>query len=107
MNHNLSVITNLLLSSTLIVRVPSIDAQEGIARILADTTSYCHAKLSPSGEDTRSSLNPLLNEGPGNMIDFYGWCNHDPLGTDEISAQRGLLLRRVYEDGEWFMRVAK
>jgi hypothetical protein len=43
---------------------------------------------------------PAANESAGNVIDFYGSCDHDPLGTDEIKAQRRVLRRGIYEDGE-------
>jgi hypothetical protein len=100
MKKKISLVTNLLLSSTLFWGVPSAGGQEEIVRVPADTTSYCHMKFPPISEDTLFSVNPLLNESAGNIIDFYGSCDHDPLGADEMKAQRRVMRRGVYEDGE-------
>jgi hypothetical protein len=100
MKKKTSLVTNLLLSSTLFWGVPTAGGQEEIVRVPADTTSYCHMKFPPIREDTLFSVDPLLNEGAGNIIDFYGSCDHDPLGADEVKAQRRVLRRGVYEDGE-------
>ena len=100
MNRNISLLTNLLLSSTLFWGVPSADGQEGAIKIPSDTTSYCHMKSPAIRGDTVFSVDPLLNESGGNIIDLYGWCDHDPLGADEVSTQRRVLGRGVYEDGQ-------
>jgi hypothetical protein len=100
MKRDISLVTNLLLSSTLFWGVPTADGQEGVVRIPAETTSYCHMKFPPILENTLFSVDPLLNESAGNSVDFYGSCDHDRLGADEIKAQRRVLRRRIYEDGE-------
>jgi hypothetical protein len=100
MKRNISLVTNLLLSSTLFWGVPTADGQEGVVRIPAETTSYCHMKFPPILENTLFSVHPLLNESAGNSVDFYGSCDHDRLGADEIKAQRRVLRRRIYDDGE-------
>jgi hypothetical protein len=100
MKKKISLVTNLLLSSTLFWGVPTAGGQEDIVRVPADTTSYCHMKFPPIREHTLFSVDPMLNENAGNIIDFYGSCDHDPLGADEIKAQRRVLRRGVYEDGE-------
>jgi hypothetical protein len=57
-------------------------------------------KFPPILENTLFSVHPLLNESAGNSVDFYGSCDHDRLGADEIKAQRSVLRRGIYEDGE-------
>jgi hypothetical protein len=74
--------------------------QETTVKVPADTTSYCHMKFPPIREDTLFSANPVLNESAGNIIDFYGPCEHDPLGKDEIRVQRDLLLRGSLSDSD-------
>ena len=93
MKKSMSLLTNLLLSSTLFWGVPSASGQEAIVKVPADTTSYCHMKFPPIREDTLFSVNPMLDESAGNSIDFYGSCDHNPLGNDEIRTQKELLLR--------------
>jgi hypothetical protein len=100
MKKNITLITNLLLSSTLLWGVPMASGQETIVKVPAETTSYCHMKFPPIREDTLFSANPVLNESAGNIIDFYGPCEHDPLGKDEIRVQRDLLLRGSLSDSD-------
>ena len=100
MKNNKTLITNLLLSSTLFWGVPMASGQETTVKVPADTTSYCHMKFPPIREDTLFSANPVLNESAGNIIDFYGPCEHDPLGKDEIRVQRDLLLRGSLSDSD-------
>ena len=50
--------------------------------------SYCHIKSPAIEERTLSWKRPVLKDpSEGDIIDFYGPCNHDPLGKDEIHAQ--------------------
>ena len=50
-------------------------------------------------EDTLFSANPVLAESAAS-IDFYGPCDHDPLGTDEMRTQKAMDLRGSLVDGE-------
>jgi hypothetical protein len=90
MKRTISIVTNLLLSSTLFWGVPLAHGEDAIVKVPADTTSYCHMKFPPIREDTLYSSNPVLNESSGATIDFYGSCDHDPLGADEVQTQRRL-----------------
>jgi len=51
-------------------------------------------------EDTLSWQQPVLDPQAGNIVDFYGPCDYDPTGADEIRAQRRVLLRGDFEDGD-------
>jgi hypothetical protein len=33
-------------------------------------------------------------------VDFYGSCDYDPFGIDEIKTERRVRLRGIYGDGE-------
>jgi hypothetical protein len=51
--------------------------------------SYCHLTFPAIREETLSWDDPVLKDpGEGDIIDFYGSCDHDPLGQDEIARQR-------------------
>jgi hypothetical protein len=79
----------------------SVEAEELISKVPADaTTAYCHLKFPAIREDTLSWEQPILDPYAGNMVDFYGPCDYNPVGTDEIRAQRRVLLRGNYEDGD-------
>jgi hypothetical protein len=96
----ISLLTNLIISLTLFWGVPIVGSQELMLKVPAETTSYCHMKFPPISEESLFSGSPVLNESAGNSIDFYGSCDHDPLGLDEIRSQRQLLRRGYFADGE-------
>jgi hypothetical protein len=51
--------------------------------------SYCHLQFPAIREETLASHRPVLKDpSSGDIVDFYGPCDHDPLGQDEISSQR-------------------
>jgi len=51
--------------------------------------TYCHLKFPAIDPKTLSSATPtLLSADSGDMVDFYGPCDHDPLGYDEVCRQR-------------------
>ena len=51
--------------------------------------SYCHLKFPAIRQSTLYTAHPELKSvSSGDAIDYYGPCNHDPLGADEIQSQR-------------------
>ena len=100
MKKSVSLLCNLLLSSTLFWGVPSAEAEEIISSVPADTTNYCHLKFPAMREDSLSWERPVLDSTAGSMVDFYGPCDYDPLGVDEIRVQRRVILRGHFDDGD-------
>ena len=100
MKKKISLVTNLLLSSTLFWGVQTADGHEGVIKMPAETTSYCHMKFPPIREDTFFSVDPLVNESAGNVIDFCGIVRSRSLEADEMKAHRRVLRRGIYQDGE-------
>ena len=50
--------------------------------------SYCHLTFPAIREDTLASDRPVLKDpSEGDIIDFYGPCDHDPLGEYQIERQ--------------------
>ena len=50
--------------------------------------SNCHLTLSAIREDTLSSDPPVLKDpNEGDIIDFYGLCDIEPLGEDQVHQQ--------------------
>ena len=99
MKKSVSLLSNLLLSSTLFWAVPAV-ADEMVSSVPTDITAYCHLKFPAMREDTLSWQQPVLDPLSGNIIDFYGPCDYDPTGVDEIRAQRRVILRGDFEDGD-------
>jgi len=105
MKKSVSLLSNLLVSSTLFWGVPMAHGEEdltseAILKVPANDAGYCHMKFPPIRVDTLSWEQPVLNHAAGNVIDFYGPCDHDPLGREEIDAQKRLHLRAMFEDGD-------
>ncbi len=51
--------------------------------------NYCHLKFPAVRPSTIGTDHPQLKRpGTGDTVDFYGPCNHDPLGKDEVLSQQ-------------------
>jgi hypothetical protein len=104
MKRSISLVSNLLLSSTLFWGVPLAYGEElnsgQVVRVPANEASYCHMKFPPMREDSLSWKQPVFDESSAAIIDFYGSCDYDPLGSEEIRVQRRLKLHGVYGDSE-------
>ena len=49
---------------------------------------YCHLKFPAIEPGTLGSDHPVLQSADnGEIVDFYGPCNHDPIGPDEVKSQ--------------------
>ena len=64
-----------------------------------DAGGYCHMKFPAIREQTLGTRYPALKDASeGDIIDFYGPCNHDPLGKEEVKAQLLQLQHRRARD---------
>lgn len=81
------ILTGLILAANLTWGT-SVKADDSISKVPVESVSYCHMKFPPISGESLYSDHPVLNEAAGNVIDFYGSCDHDPLGADEVQAQR-------------------
>jgi hypothetical protein len=97
MKKAISLLCNLLLSTTLFWAVPAA-ADELVEKEDASLANYCHMKFPPMRENTLSWDHPELNTDAEKSIDFYGPCDHDPTGADEIKTQKAMQ-RRETDDG--------
>jgi hypothetical protein len=97
-----ALLSSLLLSATLFGGVTT--AQElgagAILRVPDANAAYCHMKFPAMREDSLSWAHPVFDDGAVHAVDFYGSCDYDPLGIDEIKAQRRVILRGIYGEGE-------
>ena len=80
----------LLLDSSLLSAGESV-----ISKVPNPTGEFCHLKFPAIKEETLYWDRPVLKDpSQGDIIDFYGPCNHDPLGKEEIRRQRDDYERR-------------
>jgi hypothetical protein len=77
-------------------------AQGVVSQQALPGSNYCHTKFEAIRDRTLGSRHPMLNDSSsGDIVDYYGPCDHDPLGQDEIRAQeRDSRRRSIREYGE-------
>ena len=65
-------------------------AAEGIISKVANPSgSACNLKFPAISEETLYWDHPVLKDSTdGDIIDFYGPCNYDPLGKESVARQR-------------------
>jgi hypothetical protein len=87
--------STLYLLATYLLSTCLVWAAEGIISKVPDSTGkYCHLKFPAMREDTLSWKRPVLKDPKeGDIVDFYGACDYDPLGKEEIQRQKLFLQR--------------
>jgi hypothetical protein len=94
----------LFLTGTLVVLFGSVSwTAEGIISKVPDSSGiYCNLKFPAIKEDTLTSNRPQLKDpSEGDIVDFYGPCDYDPLGKEEVQRQKGDIQRekhRIFGD---------
>lgn len=62
---------------------------------LNKSATYCHLKFPAMVPGTLNSAKPQLQDSKtGEIVDFYGPCNYDPVGYDEICKQKAINAQR-------------
>jgi hypothetical protein len=86
----------LRLAAILLLDSALLGAGESVISKVPDSTGkFCHLKFPAIKEETLYWHRPVLKDpSQGDIIDFYGPCNHDPLGKEEIRRQRDDFERR-------------
>ena len=73
-------------------------AAEGIISKVPDSSgTFCNLKFPAIKEDTLTSDRPELKDpNEGDIVDFYGPCDHNPLGKEEVQRQKGDIQREKH-----------
>jgi hypothetical protein len=103
MKKSVSLLSNLLLSSALFCGGVAMAQELGsgaILRVPDANAAYCHMKFPAVREDSLSWAHPVFDDGAVHAVDFYGSCDYDPLGIDELRTQRRVIFGGIYGDGE-------
>ena len=87
MNNIKSLLSVVFLTGALGLSAASARAEYVISKDVLADGSYCHTKFESIREDTLASSQPVLKD-TDDIVDFYGTCNHDPLGKEEIQSQK-------------------
>ena len=81
--------STLLLGALTSGAAPSWAAQGVIYKAAAASGNYCHLKFPAIRRDTLYWDRPVLRDpSDGDIVDFYGPCEYDPLGKEEVQRQR-------------------
>lgn len=94
-----SFLAGLLLVGSVVASSTALSA-DGILLKEEMPGGYCHLKFPAIREDTLDSDHPILqNPSSGDIMDYYGPCDHDPLGKDEIQSQKLQAVRQRSRPG--------
>jgi hypothetical protein len=85
-----SVLSALVLVTPLAAGGAALAADEGVVLKQEQAAgSYCHMKFPAIRRSTLGDDQPELNDpSSSNAVDFYGPCDEDPTGKDQIETQR-------------------
>jgi len=84
------IASGLFLIATMVLLSSISWAAEGVIFRNPDASgTYCHLRFPAIQEETLSWNRPVLKDtSEGDIIDFYGPCDQDPLGKAEILRQK-------------------
>lgn len=83
-----SVLSVFFLTGAMGMSVAPISAEGLISKDVSTEGSSCHLKFPAIREETLGTTHPVLKDASSaDIIDFYGSCDHDPLGKDEVHNQ--------------------
>jgi hypothetical protein len=89
MKNAKTLLAGLLLLGNIAATGTALAANDVISKDEATTGSYCHMKFPAIDGKTLGSDNPVLkSQASGDTVDFYGPCNENPVGQDQVQAQR-------------------
>lgn len=72
-----------------------------ITKVREQEGSYCHMRFPAMLSSTLASDHPRLKSArSGDTVDYYGSCDHNPQGRDELISQRHDRERRWQNDYE-------
>ena len=84
-----SFLAGLLLIGTLGATATAMAADGVIYKQELTPGSYCHLKFPAIREETLASDHPVLTDpSDGDIIDYYGSCDENPLGKDQVHEQK-------------------
>jgi len=84
-----SFLAGLLLIGTLGANATAMAADGLIYKQELTPGSYCHLKFPAIREETLASDHPVLTDpSDGDIIDYYGSCDENPLGKDQVHEQK-------------------
>ncbi|MBI2359410.1 MAG: hypothetical protein HYV04_11020 [Deltaproteobacteria bacterium] len=88
MGKSKTALAALLLVGSFLFGVSGAAAETILYRAQFGDANYCHLKFPAIEESTLFTNQPVLKDsGTSDIIDFYGSCDHDPVGMAEVARQ--------------------
>ena len=70
-----------------------------VAKDAITASSYCHEKFPAISSRTLGDAQPVLKDSSvGDVIDFYGPCNEDPKGKNQVEEQKLIELHQYFKE---------
>jgi hypothetical protein len=95
MTLSLLVLAGSLAGSAIAASTSTVEIPKGVkpgvigAIALDESGKLCHLRFPAIRPSTFDSAKPeLKSETTGDIIDYYGVCDHDPLGKEEVESQK-------------------
>ena len=82
-----SFVSALFVAGAVTLGATSVRASDVISEDVLAEGSYCHAKFESIREQTLGSSQPTLKD-VDDIVNFYGPCDTDPLGQEQIPARK-------------------
>jgi hypothetical protein len=74
-------------------------AEGVISRVRVPESNYCRLRFPAIREETLSWARPVLKDpSDGDIVDFYGPCDYNPVGKEEVARQKAQLRRDRHND---------
>ena len=84
-----SILAAVLFTGTLGVINTATGADGILSKDEFSAGSYCHEKFPAMRQSTLDDNQPALKDSStGDVVDFYGSCDENPVGKDQVQAQR-------------------
>ncbi len=82
-------LASLVLVGTLVLSTSPLRAGEVPSKVQLQGTNYCRMSFPAIRGDTLFTDKPVLKDaGTNDIVVFYGSCDYDPLGKEEVRRQR-------------------
>lgn len=86
MKNTRSLLAGLIFLGSITAGGTALAADGVISKDELSTDSYCHQKFTAMTESSVASDDPVLESG--DVIDYYGRCNENPTGKDQVQQQK-------------------
>lgn len=87
MKNAKTLLAALILLGNIAVSATAFAADGIISKDDLSSDSYCHEKFAPIEGKSLASDDPVLRSTPSDVIDYYGPCDEDPTGKDQVREQ--------------------